>query len=218
MKMQERSSRYRVWIGCMAAAMVTSAAVFFVMLQVEKNMLSNYEKGSVWVAVKDIPKGLMLDDRNYREYMECRELDVQFIPETGLKETQLQIDATAVYDIEAGTLLTTGMFEEKVCILDGMEQPVIAGFKADDLYQMVGGVLRSGDRINIYSVAEDGQAAILWENLYVQEVFDNSGAAVSAEDEETAVMRINVYLNAADVEKFYSQMDIDCLRVVKLCR
>lgn len=218
MKTQERNSRYRIWIGCMVAAIVTSAAVFFGMLQVEKNILSNYEKGLVWVAVKDIPKGLMLDERSYGEYMECRELDVQLIPETGLKEARLQMNAAAVYDIEAGTILTTGMFEEKEHILDDMERPVIAGFKADDLYQIVGGVLRSGDHINIYSVAEDGQAAILWEDLYVQEVFDNSGAAVRAEDEETAVMRINVYLNAADVEKFYSQMDIDCLRVVKLCR
>ena len=36
-----------------------------------------------------------------------------------------------------------------------MTQPVVAGFKADDLYQVVGGVLRSGDRINIYQVNEN---------------------------------------------------------------
>lgn len=40
-----------------------------------------------------------------------------------------------------------------------MEDPVIAGCKADDLYQIVGGVLRAGDRINIYQVDEQAAKA-----------------------------------------------------------
>lgn len=47
------------------------------------------------------------------------------------------------------------MFTAVNDITKDMTQPVVAGFKADDLYQVVGGVLRSGDRINIYQVNEN---------------------------------------------------------------
>ena len=64
-------------------------------------------------------------------------------------------DLISVYAVDQGSIITTGMFTAVNDITKDMTQPVVAGFKADDLYQVVGGVLRSGDRINIYQVNEN---------------------------------------------------------------
>ena len=96
-----------------------------------------------------------------------------------------------------------------------VSEPVVAGLRAEDLYQVVGGVLRAGDRIHIYRVDEEGKAVLAWENVYVQGVFDQSGTAISNEDRNTAAQRINVYLDKKVVEEFYSQLNAGALRIVK---
>ena len=123
----------------------------------------------------------------------------------------------AVLNIEEGVFLSQGMFEQWNDIVGDMKAPVVAGFKADDLYQVTGGVLRAGDRIHIYTVSEDGQAGLIWENVYVEQVFDSAGTAIKGEDRVSPAQRLNVYLDAEDVERFYTELARGTLRVVKVC-
>lgn len=185
------------------------------MLQMEKAALSGYEKGTVWVAVKEIPRGFVPEDNNWQEYMEQRLVDCTMIPDTGITGTEEMVGLMAVYSIEPGTLLTRGMFESRQEILKQLEMPVVAGFKVDDLYQLVGGVLRPGDRIHIYSLNEEGEVKEIWENLYVEQAFDSNGNSVDADDRTTAVSRINICIDKEDVEEFYADLAAGSLRVVR---
>ena len=92
---------------------------------------------------------------------------------------------------------------------------MIAGFKADDICQVAGGVLRAGDRVNIYSVREEG-TVLVWADVYVQQVFDAAGAMIGNEDGVSSAQRINVYLDETEVETFYSELARGSLQVVKL--
>ena len=81
---------------------------------------------------------------------------------------------------------------------------------------MVNGILRSGDRIHIYTVEEDTKNAnLIWENVFVQGAFDNSGNQIQDGDEETAAARINIVLEKSCIERFYSELAKGSLRVVK---
>lgn len=255
--------------GGIVAALFAALAVFAVMLQLEKNTLTKYERGDIFVAVKEIPKGQMVTAENREQYFVRKQLDRSCIPETALCSPEQAEGLAAAFDIAAGTLLTAEMFEGLDEILGEMENPVIAGFKADDLYQVVGGVLRAGDRIHIYRIAdeeeseteqplaaagsfageyspeaeklsEDGEiwyetesgagekeearrttgkrALLIWENVYVQDVFDQSGNRIQSGDTETGAQRVNVYLDKADVEAFYAELAAGTLRVVKDCK
>ena len=64
----------------------------------------------------------------------------------------------AVHRIEKGSVVTRGMLESEEQITGEMEEAVIAGFRAEDLYQAVGGVLRAGDRIHIYCIDKEETA------------------------------------------------------------
>ena len=101
-------------------------------------------------------------------------------------------------------------------IVQEIKDPVIAGFKAEDLYQVAGGVLRAGDRIHVYTVTDERETVLLWENVYVQGVFDQAGARIENGDTSTAAQRLNVYLAKEDVEAFYSGLASGMLRVVKV--
>lgn len=204
-------------VGISLTALAAAAAMFVILVQMEKNVLAEYEKGEVYVAAHSIPKGQMITAENYLDYFIIKEMDKKLIPGTALTTLKQVQDMAAIYDVEQGTHLTEGMFEALRDIWAGMEEPVIAGFRAEDIYQVAGGTLRAGDRIHIY-IVKDEIARLAWENIYVQQVFDASGGSISNTDQTMAAQRINIYLDKSDIAAFYSEMADGSLRVVKLCK
>lgn len=212
----EKISAARLWAGSIVAALVAAVAVFAVMLQLEKNILTQYEKGVIYVAAAEIPKGQLITQDNWQEFLKMRELDKGCIPQTAIISKEQIENMLAVYDIEAGVLLTQGMFVTENTITKDMKEPVIAGFKAEDIYQVVGGTLRTGDRIHIYSVNDTGDVISVWQEVFVQQVFDSVGNAIPSGDTSTAAQRINIYLEKNNVEEFYTQLESGAIRVVKM--
>lgn len=210
-----RKSRF--WNGSILVALFAAITVFATMLQLEKNMLTQYEKGSIYVATKEIPKGQIIRKDNWEQYMVEKELDRAVIPRTALGNPEQIQNMAALYGIEEGVLLTQGMFETQEEITAEMQAPVIAGFKAEDMYQVAGGILRAGDRVHIYNVSQEGMATLVWKDVYVNQVFDASGKSISNADTSSVAQRLNVYMDSADVEKFYSELETGSLRVVKVC-
>lgn len=208
-------SSTRLWTGSIVAALIGAAFVFGVMLQMEKSTLSQFEKEKVYVAAQTIPKGQELHGDNRQQYVVLREVDKSCIPSSAIREEGQLQSLSARFSIEEGVLLTGGMFESIETITKDMKEPVITGFKADDLYQVVGGTLRPGDRIHIYRVDEAGETRLIWENVFVHQVFDYSGKSIPCEDTISAAQRINVYLDKDSMEEFYSQLALGSLRVVK---
>lgn len=214
---EKQKTDSRIKTGGIIAALLSAVAVFAVMVQMEKNILTQYEKKDIYTAAAVIPRGEIVTEDNYTKFFVLRQLDSSCVPDTAINSPDQIKGLVAKTDIEQGVLLTAGMFEPVDEILETMEQPVIAGFKAEDLYQVVSGVLRSGDRVNIYSVKGEG-VTLVWQDIFVQQVFDASGAAIAGGDRVTAAQRINVYLDQADVERFYGELASGSLRVVKNCR
>lgn len=215
-KKQKKYDRARVKVGAGIAGIVAAVAVFVVLLQMEKNVMEQYEKAYVCVAAGEIPKGNLITADNCVKYVKLMEMETRNIPDTALQSADELVGLSAVFDVEKGVILTSGMFESREDILGAMEEPVIAGFKADDMYQVAGGVLRAGDRIHIYTVVGD-EAVLAWESIYVQQVFDAAGESISGDDDISIAQRINVYLDKEQVEAFYSGLAAGALRVVKVC-
>ena len=201
--------------GGVIAAFAASLAVFAVMVHIEKSILGGYEKCTIYVAAAEIPKGQSVTQENLPQYFAERQLDKSCIPEAALTSPEQVTQLAAVFDIDSGTLLTRGMFRDVNGIEEAMEQPVIAGFKADDISQAAGGVLRAGDRVDIFAVKEEG-ASPVWTNVYVQQVFDASGNAIPNSDRSTAAQRVNVLLEKSEVADFYTELACGSLRAVKL--
>ena len=223
MKKRERSEHWefgwdrKVLTPSIAAAFIASASVFGVLLKIEKDTLTKYEKGIIYTAAVEIPEGELITEGNYEAYFEKKELDKSCIPKTAITSPSQVNQLMAESDIEAGVLLTTGMFERLEDILKEMEHPVIAGFKAEDIHQVAGGVLRAGDRIHIYSIKEEGAEASVWKNVFVQQVFDGAGNAIANENTSLPAQRINIYLEEAEAEDFYQELEMGALRAVKVC-
>lgn len=211
-----KRSTARIKAAVSITALTAAIAMFVILLQIEKNVLEQYEKKIVYVAAAPIPKGQMITEENFRLYFGEQEQDVRCIPDTALKEPAQAVGLAPLFDVEKGVVLTQGMFRRLEDVLKDMAEPVVAGFRAEDMYQVAGGTLRAGDRVHIYSI-QDGQAVLAWENVYVQQVFDAAGGNIPNGDRQMTAQRINVYLDKKDVGPFYKGLAEGSLRVVKIC-
>lgn len=222
--------------GVIIVSLLVAVIVYVVMLNAEKTALSDYEKGTVYVTTKPVPKGTMIT----ADYITQKEIDKSLIPSGAVSNPEDLTDLISVYAVDQGSVITAGMFTAVNDITKDMSQPVVAGFKADDLYQVVGGILRSGDRINIYQVDENANkgdtsqslantetegnwteaspaASLVWGNVFVQEVFDSAGTVISTADTTTPAQRVNIYMDNDNVAAFYAALAQGSLRVVKIC-
>lgn len=222
MKKQKTNQKWknRIWTGSILAAFLAAVGVFVFLLQTEKKVLAEYEKEQVCVVRMPIARGEKITEENAGRYLAMAEIDKSIVPATALRTAEDAVGKTVVCGVEEGTVLTVGMLREEAEITGQMTEPVIAGFRAEDLYQVVGGVLRAGDRIHIYCVEQGDMAdsgKILWENVWIQQVFDQTGTTISGSDSTTPAQRINIYLDKADVNGFYSTLAQGSLRAVKVC-
>lgn len=200
-------------------ALLASVVTFLVLLNMEKNMLSDFEREEVWVLREEMPAGTECTPDNVAKYIECAQVDKSCIPEQSIVSPDMLEGMRSVIYLPKGSILTETMFTGEKDEIAGMQEPVIAGCKAEDLYQLVSGSLRKGDLINLYTVNEDlGETHLLWENVRVYEVFDSSGKSIAVTDRETAAARINVLLEGMWAEQFYAELSSGSLRVVKVCK
>lgn len=214
---KDRKDKKSILPKAAAGSLLAAVIVFCIMLNVEKNAMTAYEKGKVLVASEDIAKGTVLTAENAGMYFVEKEMDKSLIPQAAIVDAERINQQMTVQKLDKGTVITQAMLQDLDKLIMNMEEPVIAGFKAEDLYQVVSGTLRSGDRIHIYTVDPDTQSTYLvWENIFIREVFDGSGVKIGAGDQVTAAQRINILMEKKNVEQFYSELAAGSLRVVKL--
>lgn len=214
---KDRKEKKSILPKAAAGSLLAAVIVFCIMLNVEKNAMTAYEKGKVLVASEDIAKGTVLTAENAGMYFVEKEMDKSLIPQAAIVDAERINQQMTVQKLDKGTVITQAMLQDLDKLIMNMEEPVIAGFKAEDLYQVVSGTLRSGDRIHIYTVDPDTQSTYLvWENIFIREVFDGSGVKIGAGDQVTAAQRINILMEKKNVEQFYSELAAGSLRVVKL--
>ncbi len=203
--------------GVIFVALVAAIISYVVMLNIEKNALTAYEKTTVLVASTDIPKGELLTADNMNQYVSVIEMNKSLVSADMVTDITVLSNMMTVLEIKKGSIITGNLLDSLDARKASMAEPVVAGFNSEDLYQVVSGVLRAGDTINIYIVDEDEETASLgWKDIYVLQAFDTAGTEIGAEDSVTAAQRINVLMEQSAIEEFYSKLAQGSLRVVKI--
>lgn len=201
--------------GLAVTAFIAAALLYAILLYTEKKVTASEERTAVCTAITDIPAGTEINEMNYSIYFECRDIYTSAVPDGAVRDGLILADMTANYSITKGTVITDGMFRTSDMGRKGMKNPVLLGFKADDIFQVAGGILRSGDTVHIYIIDEAGVAELRWKDVCIEDAFDSSGNSLGVTEAGKAT-RFNIYLEMKDVEEFYECLDSGRIRIVKL--
>lgn len=203
--------------GIFIVAFLAAVITFGWTVYMEKEALSDYEKISVWCTSCDLAEGLELTKGGVTNCLVQVEIDKAKVPQRVIENPAALVGRQTQIVIPQGTILTEPMFTEEGFYTEGLYSPTVVGCKGDDLFQMVSGILRKGDRIHILKVDEQARETyLLWENIMVYQTFDSTGKIILPEDETTPAVRMNLLLEEGHVEQFYNELNTGTLRVVKV--
>lgn len=202
--------------GKIAISLIVSIILFVGLLLLEKNILTPNGTVNVVVAKTDIKEGTYITESNTEEYFALKEVDGSLDFESSIKNIEDLNGKVIQIPIKKGEIVSNLRYTSKDDILNGIENKVETSVKVDDISQVVGGVLREGDMINIAVVnSTTMENKTILENVYVSKAFSSDGAEVDRYSDTSALV-INIIVSSSDEAKLNQALELGTIRVSKI--
>lgn len=222
---EEKQKKQRpVNIRAMVYCLIATFVLYAMLIVVEKSILKSEEKQKVYVAAADIPANLLITEENFSTYFKFGERSIGSLPEGTVTDSADIIDSLTIREIAANEIILFSAFTKEQSLIGDIENPVEVSMNAANLSQVVGGVIRTGDFINIWSVKNVSQGGVssavvtpIYEGAYVTRAFTTAGTEVSRDaKEEAATMIINIVIPAGLEEEFNRAMAEGSIRISRI--
>ena len=165
--------------------LIATTAIYAMLIATEKAIIKQEAQKAVYVAIKDIPEMIFVTEENFEEYFALENRALSALPSEPITESKQVLNCFVTNTIYENQILIEEMFKSEKNIVDAIENPIEISFTAGSIAQTVGGVLRAGDLINIWSVrtvSENGAkktlAELIYEGAYISRAFTSSGDEV----------------------------------------
>ena len=151
----------------------------------------------------------------------AKERKSDWLPDNCITDISQLVGMMTVQDIVKNEVMTDRAVSAQDRRAAGIESPIEVAMNANNLSQVVGGILREGDRINIWSVTEtnnNGVGKVTAEKIcdyaYVTRVFTAAGVQVNAASgNDSAAMVINIIIPEEKEQEFNIALGKGTLRV-----
>lgn len=196
---------------------LVAVALFGVLVGVEKNLLSDYEKVSVVLCKIDVPKGTKITKENVSQYFYDYEVDIALVNDTCIKDKNEVIDTVVEKSLSAHEILRKDDCTKEAEIYNKFSNPVEASITATNPGDIVSGTIRRGDYVDIAVVNKDTlEYDLMLKKVYVVDAFTSTGEKVSENAEGTAATMLTVVEEKDNLAKFYSARETGNVIVTKL--
>lgn len=206
--------KYKLLISAILACGVTAGLIAF-----EANMLSNYETIEALAVARGagaIASGTVINENNASKYFELKEIPKDMQVENAVTGYEQLIGMQATEDMYENQIVLSSSFKNIDELLDGITDPVEVSVKAGDLSQIVGGILREGDLIDISVVNEEGKNESILNAVYVAKAFNSSGEKLEKNSETASTaMIVNIIISKADEQLLNEKIQNGIIRIAK---
>ena len=213
--------KYKILISAILACAVTVGLIKY-----QEQALSKYETvGVVCVkpSVKSLKEGTVINEETVKKYFSVEQRQKNTVSSNALRDMEKLIGKRTSIELYANDVITTAQFSDINEKLHEISDPVETSINATDLSQLVGGILREGDTIDISVIGDEGQLVYELRDVYVTKAFDSSGQIIDenlneAGDGTTSnenAMIINVIIEKSDEALLDQQLSNGVVRIAK---
>ncbi len=192
--------------------------LFAVLLIVQASLKKAPECEMVLCAKTQIPKEMRMNEANAEQYLEKRNIPVEWLPEGYLTEWQQVYDRVWDVNMSEGTVLTEAAITAHEDIYDGYRNLTWISVPIKELYQGVAGSLRVGDYVDIYALSkaeEEIVCELLAEKIRIEQTFNTQGQEVEGEYAEGLTQLIVIPMEKELVADFYEKLEQGNIRIAK---
>lgn len=195
---------------------IISILFFFILIGLETRIMNNYEKTEVVVAKEMIVDGTEITKENVNTYFTLTDVDATLKTDSAFTSIENLSGYIVRNTIDKNEIISSHGLIKKDDIIEKLISPVKVSFKASDISQVVGGTLRSGDLIDISVVNnKSGKAEKVLREVYISEVFSNSGTRIEKGDNTSSAMIINVLISKENENEFNEKVSKEMIRISK---
>ena len=195
--------------------------MFCVCLVLIKNAAEQEETISVLVTRNKIAENQKIDVND--SAVAVKEIPISLVPEDVVKNVSDIAGKFAVCTLGRNQIVTASMFTDKQIVIEDIKNPVEISIGASNIDQIVGGVLREGDIVNISVVEEkvvDGERVYetnqVVSKAYILRTFTSSGTKVDSADKKEPVMIINILIDDSEEKEFNAALRKGTLRISRI--
>ena len=196
---------------------LVAIALFGVLVGVERNMLSDFDKETVILCKADIQKGTNITAENVGKYFYEYEVDVKLAGEGCVTDKNELVGTVAGRTLSAHTIAQKSDFTKESEIYAGYRNPVEGSIITDKPGDIVSGTIRRGDYVDIAVVNKDTlEYDVILEHVYVLDAFTGNGERVSSDMDGTAATMLTIVEEKDHLAAFYSARELGSVIVTKL--
>lgn len=206
----------KMWVGIISLTL--AILIFAIFLIVQKSMQEEPECRMILCAKIQIPENTHITEENAAQYLEQKEVPLQWLPKDCLSEWQEVYDTVWKTEISEGTVLTDAMFDDYQSLYESYEELTWISVPIKELYQGVAGSLRSGDYVDIYFIGEQEEQIIcelLTERVRILSAYSYQGQSVAADSSDGLTQLIVIPMEKTLVAAFYEKMAQGNIRIAK---
>lgn len=197
-------------------SLLVAIIVFIGLLIIESSILTPNGTAQVFVATDEIQKGVEINDSNIDTYFKPKNVDGELAVTNYISNKEDLLNLIANETINKGEVISANSFVDKDDVLSKIENPVEVSFKATDISQTVGGILRQGDMIDISIInSTTNEVEKVLSDVYVTKAMSSDGQELTREQELSAMV-INIIISSKDEEKLNSKLNLGTIRVSKV--
>lgn len=202
--------------GKIAISLIISIILFAGLLVLESNITSPNGKVEVVKAVNNIKEGTVIDENNKDSLFEVVTVDGSLDFETVLRNTDELVGRIIDTEIKKGEIISSERLIDKDSVLGKIENPVETSVRVTDISQVVGGILREGDIIDISVVnSTTTENEKVLEGVYVSKAFSSDGTEVDR-NSGMSVLTVNIIVSPEDEAKLNQAIELGTIRVSKM--
>lgn len=204
-----------------AVSMLLAILVFIALNVIQSNILNREEKIKVLVASSSIVNGTKITEDNFSDYVTIQERTIRTLPENYVEDTDKDtiIDRFTNREFIKNDVITTDFLVDARSYIVDFDDPIETSLEVTSLSDAVGGIIREGDIINIYSVTTSREKGTVSEEImlgaYVTKAFDGSGKEISTDDRTTPTEMFNLIISGDAEVKFNESISSGTLRISK---
>lgn len=173
-------------------SILSAIVVFVAIIYLQKQLLAPNGMTEIIVAKEDIQENQLITEENYDAFFKTASRDSLLISSNTIKSKDEIINKVVKDLIIKGNGLSEGNLLDKDSMLLEMQDPVEYSLMASDIGQVVGGMIREGDIINIGVINETTKQYEEPKTFaYVNRVLRSDGTEVRRNEEGSGVV-INI--------------------------
>lgn len=198
-------------------SLILAILAYLGLVSAEKSILQAYQKCTVVLVKKEIEENTVITNANAEEYFCLAEIPSKLKTNHTASSYKELIENIACVPLAKGEIVSKSRFMKIEEILKEIHDPVEVSLEASDLSQMVGGILRQGDIINISvvnNVSKVNQEVL--NSVYVTKVFDTNGKRISKTQKDVSAVILNVIIDRKEIQNFNEKISLGDVRVCKV--